>query len=123
MTDATPKKALLISKNNAETYLQNVSQFTRAIAFLGTPHCGSDHASWGIVLGYSTNLLKRTNKDIIRVLKPDSEVLARVQQDFHNMLSMQMSKPLKITCFFEELPMPGLGEASITLNPSQTISA
>jgi hypothetical protein len=63
-----------------------------------------------------TNLVKTTNTSLLNVLRPDSEVLARIQGDFHTML--RTDKPegmaeLKITCFFEELPVRGVGEVSL----------
>ena len=98
--------------------MRNIYQCTRAIAFIGTPHQGSDLAKLGVLLGQGAGLLIKTNKDIVKILKPDSEVLARVSNDFHSMLSVraeQTNKPLRIASFYEELPIPGLGVASTTL--------
>jgi len=51
--------------------------------------------------------------DLLRVLEPESEVLARIQGDFHAMLRLrtdQKRPPLLITCFYKELPVKGVGE-------------
>lgn len=105
--------ALLFSKNSAEPHLQDVIHSVMGICFLGTPHCGSDLARWGGVAGRLVNAVKTANVELVNVLKPDSEVLARVQREFHSMLrtlARDTSKALDICCFFEELPMRGVGE-------------
>src|SRR5436190_19970379 len=87
---------------------------TRAIAFLGTPHRGSDLASWATIAGNMINLLKRTNIGILNALKPDSEVLEIITQEFHTMLrSRERDKDItvNITCFAEELPVSRLGKS------------
>lgn len=46
------------------------------------------------------------------VLRRDSEVLARIQDSFHTMVmarSKESLPPIEITCFYEELPLPGVG--------------
>jgi len=85
---------------------------TRGILFLGTPHHGSDLAKWTQWLAGSLGVVKRTNTEIVRVLRRDSEVLARIQESFHTMIMARINEglePIEIICFFEELPMPGVG--------------
>jgi hypothetical protein len=60
-------------------------------------------------------VLKQTNSKILAVLKSDSEVLERVQNGFHTMIRSRAQDelpPIEITCFFEELPLPGIGLVS-----------
>lgn len=60
-------------------------------------------------------ILKQTNPQILAVLESDSEVLARVQDEFHTMVrsrNQERLQPIEITCFFEELPLPGVGVVS-----------
>ena len=60
-------------------------------------------------------ILKQTNAEILVVLKSNSEVLERVQNDFHTMIRSRGQDglpPIEITCFFEELPLPGVGIVS-----------
>jgi len=83
--------------------------------FLGTPHHGSGLAKWGGMLAVVIGVLKQTNPQILAVLKKESEVLARVQDEFHTMVRSRHQKrlqPIEITCFFEELPLPGVGVVS-----------
>lgn len=105
----------MTSKNSAEPHIQNILECTRGIAFLGTPHHGSDLTKWGITLTRITNLVGSANPDIVGVLKPDSEVLARIQSEFHNMIRARQNnrKPqINITCFFEELSIRVVGVVS-----------
>jgi hypothetical protein len=63
-------------------------------------------------------LLKQTNPQILTVLESNSEVLARVQDGFHTMVRLRNQErlqPIEITCFYEELPMPGVGIVSQAL--------
>jgi protein SERAC1 len=66
-------------------------------------------------MGNFAALFKTTNILLVEVLKPDSEVLARIQQEFHTMLRARADAgmpAIKITCFFEELPVHGAGEVA-----------
>jgi len=105
--------ALLSSKNSADRHLQNILDCTRGILFLGTPHSGSALARWAELLAKSIGLIKQTNSQILQVLQTDSEVLARIQTEFHTMIRARANRgdpPIAIICFFEELPLPGIGE-------------
>ena len=64
-------------------------------------------------------LVQQTNPAILGVLKSDSEVLARIQTDFHNMSRARAKKSdptIEVTCFYEELPLPGVGEVRVTIH-------
>jgi hypothetical protein len=68
-------------------------------------------------MGSLVNAIKTANVDLVNVLKTDSEVLARVQREFHTMLrgpTFEGKPALKVTCFFEELPVRGTGEVGPT---------
>ena len=58
-----------------------------------------------------THLVRRTNKDILSVLSPGSEMLAVIQKAFHNILRLRIEegKGISITCFYEELALPIVG--------------
>jgi hypothetical protein len=81
---------------------------------MGTPHAGSSIAEWDKIITGLCQVLKRTKKDTINVLRPGTEVLADLQQEFHTMLNTRQkqseTKPIKIFCFFEELPVDATGE-------------
>jgi len=83
--------------------------------FLGTPHQGAGLATCAEMLANLIGLVKQTNPQILRVLESESEVLARVQDGFHTMVrsrSQSGLQPIEITCFYEELPLPGIGVVS-----------
>lgn len=68
-------------------------------------------------MGRLAGYLKQVNDKILEVLKSDSEVLARIQDSFHNLIKMRNESraadalpPVNITCFFEELPLLGIGK-------------
>ncbi|KAK5655837.1 hypothetical protein OQA88_5376 [Cercophora sp. LCS_1] len=105
--------AMLASRNSPEPHLQRVYESTVGVCFLGTPHCGTTLANWATVFGQISSTVKKINTDLLKVLEPESEVLARIQGDFHAMLRSRadQGRPnLSITCFFEELPVKGVGE-------------
>lgn len=67
------------------------------------------------MLAKSIGCLKQTNPLILQVLRNDSEVLARIQDSFHTLVRARNQdgiQPIDITCFFEELPLPGIGYVS-----------
>lgn len=104
--------ALLASNQRPERHLRNILHSTRGIIFLGTPHHGSGLARWAEALSRSIGLVKKTNSKIVGVLNRDSEVLARIQDGFHTMVKARSSQnlpPIEITCFYEEMPLPGIG--------------
>ncbi|MCJ1231793.1 hypothetical protein MMC12_008472 [Toensbergia leucococca] len=108
--------------NNAEQHERRILECTKAIAFLGTPHRGSDLASWATIAGNMVKVVKPANTDILEVLKPSSEVLENLTQDFHTMLRYreQAQNPsIHITCFVEELPVSKAGKTFMVV-PSKS---
>jgi hypothetical protein len=105
-------QALSTAQQRSERHLKQVLDCTRGIIFLGTPHHGSGLAHWAESLAKFIGVLKQTNPEILAVLKSDSEVLERVQNSFHTMIRSRAQdrlQPIESTCFFEELPLPGIG--------------
>ena len=108
-------QALSTAQQRPETHLQKVLDRTRGIVFLGTPHHGSGLAHWAESLAKAIGILKQTNTEILAILRRDSEVLERVQSGFHTMIRLRAqvgAPPIEITCFFEELPLLGIGVVS-----------
>ena len=112
-TETNGLEALIIS-NNADRQQKLIFESTRAIAFLGTPHSGSKLADLATIAGNIINVAKRTNTDILNILRPGSEVLGIITQDFHRMVKISEENnaregnrrdSLRITCFIEELPV------------------
>ncbi|KAK4164409.1 hypothetical protein QBC43DRAFT_262507 [Cladorrhinum sp. PSN259] len=104
--------ALVTARQRTERHLQNILRSTRGIIFLGTPHHGAGLARWAELLSRSIGLVKQTNSNIVEVLRRDSEVLARIQDSFHTMVIARIKEglpPIEITCFYEELPLLGVG--------------
>lgn len=61
-------------------------------------------------------MLRQSNRNILAVLEPGSEVLANVQQEFHTMLedrSRNMGARVEICCFYEEIAVLGVGEVGL----------
>jgi hypothetical protein len=104
--------ALTISARRSDEHLKRISNYTRGIAFLGTPHHASGLVQWAEKLAYVVGVLKQVNKDILKVLRDDSEVLAMIQDTFHHLVQTRVQNglpPIAITCFFEELPLRVVG--------------
>ncbi|CAI4213165.1 unnamed protein product [Parascedosporium putredinis] len=78
--------AMIASRNSAEPHIRRVYEATYGVCFLATPHCGSTLASWATILGQIANVVKKTDTGILQALQPESEVLALIQTDFHNMI-------------------------------------
>ncbi|KAI9838418.1 MAG: hypothetical protein M1837_002501 [Sclerophora amabilis] len=107
------EQALLISRDSADAHLTDLLEATHAIAFLGTPHHGSDKAGWTKVLRNFANIFRYTNKDLLRVLEPGSEVLAGLEETFHVMLDKRDQagkRRIHIFCFYEEIGVLGIGQ-------------
>ena len=114
------------SRQRPERHLQNILDCTRGIIFLGTPHQGAGLAKLADVVSRSIGFLKQTNSSIVEVLKRDSEVLARIQDGFHTMIkaySTAETPQIEVTCFYEELPVLGIGLVSQTKNSGSILIA
>lgn len=99
----------------ADEHLRQISQATRGIIFLGTPHLGSKIADAMTALAGIINLLKKTNVGLLESLQQDKEELWQLSQDFEKFLSLrrQNDEDVNITCFFEELDMAGIGRVGL----------
>ena len=85
---------------------------------MGTPHCGSQLADWAKIGTSMAKVVKRLNESIVSVLQPGSEVLARIQQDFHTMLRARNDegkRKIRIVCFYEDLDTPGIGAVRLNI--------
>jgi len=97
--------ALWLAGGSAEKHIRDIRVHTTAIAFLGTPHHGSDLAAWAAFGSRMSKIIKQSNTEIIAILEPCSEVLASIQKGFHNQLRILNDQNIDITCFYEELPL------------------
>ena len=109
------EQALTYSKNSAELHLKQVERDTIGVVFLGVPHCGSNLEAWATIGRRIVGVLKRTSKNILDVLNPDSEMLHLVENNFHTNIRQRRDNPIQITSFFEELAVTGIGEVRIAI--------
>ena len=78
---------------------------------MSTPHAGSNLADWASILTNISSLARPTNVSLVSVLRPGSEMLASLQQEFHVLLNARQSQSKsvpRIYCFFEELAYNGM---------------
>lgn len=108
------QKALALSRHSPFPHLRQLETCTRGIIFLGTPHIGADIAKWGGYAAKISSIARHTNVEIVKVLKPDSEMLGEIQRDFQGILRLRIEehKAMEISCFFEELPVRLVGTVS-----------
>jgi hypothetical protein len=112
------KKAILLSRNELDSYHRNIFDYTKGIVFMGTPHKGSWMAEWAEVPAKALGLVKSTNKSLLEILEPNDQLIEAIQLDFLSMIRALRESdrplresvwPIEVTCFFEELPLPGIG--------------
>ncbi|CAH0036396.1 unnamed protein product [Clonostachys solani] len=109
---------LLISKQgllfaNQRSDYRRILQSTRGIIFMGTPHHGSEAASYAQHLTNWMSSMKQFNTKLLEALKKDSEMLENIHDDFCSLIREKRQSSMEsapgIVCFFEELPMRALG--------------
>ncbi|KAI0459206.1 hypothetical protein F5B21DRAFT_342262 [Xylaria acuta] len=103
------KKALIVSAESAYDEHKALDQHIAGLLFIGTPHRGSDLAGYATAMARTLKLTgKRVNEVIVSVLRPDSEVLADVQESFGMWVVRNQSR-CSLACFYEEHELPGVG--------------
>lgn len=105
------KEAILLSRNHPEDHLRSIFNFCKGIIFIGTPHKGSWMANWAKLPASALGLIKSTNASLLKVLQTDDQLLESIQNRFLEIVRVLEStnRPLRVTCFVEELPLPGIG--------------
>ncbi|KAH8891229.1 hypothetical protein GQ53DRAFT_151968 [Thozetella sp. PMI_491] len=103
------KAALYLSAGSAESHLALVHCRTLGVAFLGTPHRGSDLAAYGKIMGDILRAsLKRVNTELLALLKNNSATLSEVEDLFATWLRKRET-PFHLTCFYEDLGLLAVG--------------
>lgn len=99
------------SRANHTSHVAAIVDSTAAIAFMGTPHRGSDQAQWGSILASALNYVKQDNSELIKRLNKEEPRLDLLQERFMKFLELRkdQGRPVNITCFYEELPLPVIG--------------
>ncbi|RPA77699.1 hypothetical protein BJ508DRAFT_165203 [Ascobolus immersus RN42] len=90
-----------------------------AIMLIGVPHGGSGVAKWA---ERSAALVPRqVNKKLLQVLRTDSELLSRQQEDFQVAITTgrQGLSQVQIVCFFEELRIRGMKQMVVERSSAQ----
>ncbi|KAN0079157.1 Alpha/Beta hydrolase fold [Elaphomyces granulatus] len=94
------KQALFQAK--IEPQYQTISEVTVGIIFLGTPHRGSEKASYGEVLAnVARTVMHKPAPDLINALRANSDALMRLTTDFRFQLPNY-----QVCSFYEMKPMP-----------------
>ncbi|KEF62369.1 uncharacterized protein A1O9_00341 [Exophiala aquamarina CBS 119918] len=116
------KDAMRLSQNNAEARLGAIFEHVQGIIFIATPHGGSWLAKWAKTSASLLGVLKIADVSLLSLLKTDSEVLNRINDDFLSMLIRRQAdhRSIRIACFYEVLPLRG--RIKIVDKDSATIS-
>lgn len=106
------KAAVFHSQNGYEDHLHQIERCTYGIIFLGTPHHGSDLAKWAKFGTDIAGLVRPANKGIVAVLKPGSEMLRQIENNFHIILRKRKheGREIVLTSFWEELSVGSIGQ-------------
>lgn len=101
------KNALIIAhERTGDVHYKDILDNTKAIAFLGVPHSGSNSAWWASI---AVNALKAasigvaTNSALVEDLKRDSTMLTRISKQF-----VDLGKDLVIYTFYETQKVSGI---------------
>ena len=79
---------------------------TKLIIFLGTPHRGSQSAGWAKLATNLANIaFVDTNKEILKGLEVNSEVLENIHEEFKEIVH---DGDIKIHSFFEGRALTGV---------------
>ena len=90
--------------SSAEHSVSRVAQKVRGIVFMGTPFGGSKHARWGDLARGVWSIVKDTDKQTVKTLKPDSEDLRHLRHDFPTVIQKpaDADKKVGIVFFYEK---------------------
>ncbi|KAH6662246.1 Alpha/Beta hydrolase protein [Halenospora varia] len=79
---------------------------TKLIVFLGTPHRGSTYAGWGEIVSNLARLaMQDSNKEIIKTLEVNSEILDNIHEEFKTIVDRSR---IKIHSFQEARGISGM---------------
>lgn len=114
-------KALLASSERSQADDEfSIVKSTKGILFLGTPHSGSDLATYADALRACIRLsmVKVPNASNIQVLWRDSETLAGISESFSSLMNNWTEKVgcegPQLFCFIEEKPIDRLGHLGVS---------
>ncbi len=99
------KQALNLAYQDGKSYRELLERFA-GVAFMGTPHGGSDVAFWtsyAVRLLHAASLGTRTNKGLLQFLRKDSKALGLLSSKFGT-----QNESLQILSFYEIEKFPML---------------
>ncbi|KAL2831521.1 Alpha/Beta hydrolase protein [Aspergillus cavernicola] len=101
------QQALISARESRTDHLQDIETRTVGICFLGTPHRGTNLATWGERFARVLNIFKPVNCQIVSLLGPRSKALHEMRRSFHNILEKRKDEGsrIRIVCFYETVPM------------------
>ena len=93
-------------KYTEQPRLLDVSKYTFAIMFFGTPHLGANAARYGEMVSNVVGSLPgglSVYKEVLRGIKPDGEKLSNINADFNDILNLNIPAQEKIQIYsFQE---------------------
>jgi hypothetical protein len=103
LDDRWPDVGQALFQAKIEARYKNISESTIGIIFLGTPHRGSEKATYGKVLAtVATGLLNKPPPRLVQALQENSGALMRLTTDFrfqlpnYQVYSFYETKPMRI---------------------------
>jgi ankyrin repeat domain-containing protein 50 len=96
-------KQVLISGILAGPEYKDLVDSIRGVIFMGTPHRGSNSASYATILSKILNVPtfgRGVRSDLLTLLKTSSPILSQITQQSKNLL-----KPLSVISFYEQQPL------------------
>ena len=92
--------------------------------FFGTPFQGSDLAKWGIITEKFLKAFTDTNDINVKALKPGSETLVMINNNFAKFLFARAESPddhtVDVICFFESLSLKIKGGVKSRIVPQES---
>ncbi|EHK48670.1 hypothetical protein TRIATDRAFT_191799 [Trichoderma atroviride IMI 206040] len=105
------QEALQICTNPNDEAQSDLLSSTRGVAFLGTPHAGSDLEKFATAVINIVRIAKNPNKKLLGVLRRNSEILANIKDGFLTMVMRRLQdrqnslRPIELHAFIEEQPV------------------
>lgn len=96
----------LVDAASGSESIRHLASCVRRIAFLGTPHQGSDKAQWAETGRCFIKYFKTTNAELSKDLDKRSEKLAKLGVQFPTLLNSRAQEPetrIDVVCFYEGL--------------------
>ncbi|KLU83540.1 hypothetical protein MAPG_02597 [Magnaporthiopsis poae ATCC 64411] len=110
------KEAMLHSRRSPEAPFRRIFERAKGIVFMGTPHKGAWTAGWAKIPASALGVARGIKESLLDILETDNEALESLHQRFSSMvreLQLDGRNP-RITCFFEELPLPGIDNVIVS---------